>query len=190
MTDKTKHYGKGQPHHKAKSVEELTQHNVQTVRALEEAAKAGQSTSERVADVIAGFCGRMEFVWLHVVWFGAWIVINGVPGFPHFDPFPFTFLTFCVSLEAIFLSTFILISQNHETRVSERRNHLDLQVNLLAEQENTLMLLMLKRIAEKVGARIEEDETAEALEQTTQPEKVVKQIEDTIEQENNKAKPG
>jgi uncharacterized membrane protein len=50
-------------------------------------------------------------------------------GVKHIDPFPFTFLTLVVSLEAIFLSTFILISQNHDTRISERRNHLDLQIN-------------------------------------------------------------
>ena len=70
--------------------------------------------------------------------------INDLPGVPHFDPFPFTFLTLVVSLEAIFLSAFILISQNHETRLSERRNQLDLQINLLTEQENTKMLKLLE----------------------------------------------
>ena len=74
---------------------------------------------------------------MHVVWFAGWILANGLPGIKHFDPFPFTFLTLVVSLEAIFLSTFILISQNHETLLSERRNQLDLQINLLREQENT-----------------------------------------------------
>jgi uncharacterized membrane protein len=67
----------------------------------------------------------MTFVWVHVAWFGFWILINSISGLPHIDPFPFTFLTLVVSLEAIFLSTFILISQNHDTKVSERRNHLD-----------------------------------------------------------------
>jgi uncharacterized membrane protein len=125
----------------------------------------------------------MWFVWLHIIWFGFWIAINSLPNIPHVDPFPFTFLTFCVSLEAIFLSTFILISQNQETRLSERRNHLDLQVNLLAEQENTKMLAMLKRIAEKVGARIEDEPTVQALEQATQPVKLIEQIEETIQQD-------
>jgi uncharacterized membrane protein len=73
-----------------------------------------------------------------------------VPGVDHFDPFPFTFLTLIVSLEAIFLSTFILISQNYETRLSERRNQLDLQINLLSEQE-TKMLRILERIAKRWG---------------------------------------
>jgi uncharacterized membrane protein len=85
-------------------------------------------------------------------------------------------LTFVVSLEAIFLSTFILISQNQDTRISERRNHLDLQINLLSEQENTKMLAMLQAIAEKVGAEIEADEDVTVLAQETELEKVVAQI--------------
>jgi uncharacterized membrane protein len=100
----------------------------------------------------------------------------------HFDPFPFTFLTLIVSLEAIFLSTFILISQNHETRLSERRNQLDLQINLLSEQENTKMLRILERIAKKVGARTDDDPHLQVLEQATQPEKLVDQIEKTSKQ--------
>jgi uncharacterized membrane protein len=82
-----------------------------------------------------------------------------------------------VSLEAIFLSTFILISQNHEHRVSERRNHLDLQINLLTEQENTVMLAMLEAIATKVGADVSRDPRIPELIKETQPEKLAKQIE-------------
>jgi uncharacterized membrane protein len=87
-----------------------------------------------------------------------------------------------VSLEAIFLSTFILISQNQETRLSERRNHLDLQINLLTEQENTKMLQMLKRISEKLDIEIEDDPTVQVLEQATRPEKLVEQIMEASEQ--------
>jgi len=118
----------------------------------------------------------MTFVWVHVIGFGGWITINLVPGVQHIDPFPFTFLTFLVSLEAIFLSTFILISQNQDTRITERRNHLDLQINLLSEQENTKMLAMLQAIAEKVGADLEPDEDVTVLAQETELEKVVEQI--------------
>jgi uncharacterized membrane protein len=82
-----------------------------------------------------------------------------------------------VSLEAIFLSTFILISQNHETRLSERGNQLDLQINLLTEQENTKMLRMLERIAEKVGANTADDPSLQVLDQATNPERLVEQIE-------------
>jgi uncharacterized membrane protein len=124
----------------------------------------------------------MSFVWAHLIGFAAWIVINIIPGVAHFDPFPFTFLTLIVSLEAIFLSTFILISQNQETRLSERRNHLDLQINLLAEQENTKKLTLLERIAKKVGARTDDDPHLQVLEQATQPERLVDQIEETTKQ--------
>jgi len=117
------------------------------------------------------------FVWVHMIWFGAWVILNVLPGIPHFDLFPFTFLTLVVSLEAIFLSTFILLSQNHETRLSERRNQLDLQINLLTEQENTKMLKLLERIAEKVGAVTNDDLTLQVLE----PEKLVEQIEKATE---------
>src|ERR1044071_1773133 len=161
----------------AQSVEQLTQRNVEVVRKLEEAANQERTTSDRVAKIVAGFCGSMTFVWVPVLWFSGWIMLNTVPGVRHIDPFPFTFLTFVVSLEAIFLSTFILISQNQDTRISERRNRLDLQINLLSEQENTKMLMMLQAIVEKVGAELELDEDVTVLAQDTELEKVVAQIE-------------
>jgi len=159
------------------SFEQLTQRNIEVVRKLEEAANEERTTSDRIARMIARFCGSMKFVWVHVFFFAGWITLNLVPGVTHIDPFPFTFLTFVVSLEAIFLSTFILISQNQDTRLSDRRNHLDLQINLLSEQENTKMLMMLQAIAEKVGAEIEPDEDMTVLAQETELEKVVAQIE-------------
>ena len=160
----------------AKTADELTKRNIEAVLKLEEAAKDERTATDRIAEVIAGFCGSMTFVWVHVIWFGGWIVLNIMPGIKHVDPFPFTFLTLVVSLEAIFLSTFILISQNHDTRVSEKRNHLDLQINLLSEQENTKMLTILKQIAAKVGADITDDSHSRALEEQIQPEKLVEQI--------------
>jgi uncharacterized membrane protein len=169
-------------YHKPSTVEDMTERNVQTIVRLEEAAKPERAKSDQIADVIANFCGSMPFVWAHLIWFAAWIFINTLPGIRHFDPFPFNFLTLIVSLEAIFLSTFILISQNHETRLSERRNQLDLQINLLTEQENTKMLTLLGRIAEKVGVRIDDDPTLQVLEQATRPEQLVDQIEEATKQ--------
>ena len=158
-------------------VHDLTQQNVKLIRELEEAARQERTRSDVVAEVIANFCGSMTFVWVHIIWFGGWIIINFFPGLPHIDPFPFTFLTLVVSLEAIFLSTFILISQNHDTKTSERRNHLDLQINLLSEQENTKMIAMLQAIAAKVGADVAEDPHVQALSADTEPETLVQQIE-------------
>jgi uncharacterized membrane protein len=184
---KPDHDGHGQ---KLISMEELTKRNVETVLRLEEAAKEQRTRADRVAEVIAGFCGSMTFVWVHVAWFGGWIIFNLLPGIKHIDPFPYTFLTLVVSLEAIFLSTFILISQNHDTRVSEKRNHLDLQINLLSEQENTQMLRLLQQIATKVGADVAPDSHARVLEQSTNPEKLVEQIEQTETATNHTTNPG
>lgn len=165
----------------AGSVDQLTQRNIEAVRQLEEAAKEERTASDKVAEAIANFCGSMTFVWVHVVWFGIWILINVMPRLPHIDPFPFTFLTLVVSLEAIFLSTFILISQNHDTRISERRNHLDLQINLLSEQENTQMLMMLRAIAEKVGVNLSRDDQVRAMSEETKPQQLVQQIKEREE---------
>jgi uncharacterized membrane protein len=171
-------------YHEPRTVEDVTERNVQTIAKLEEAAKSSRSQSSRLADKIAGFCGSMTFVWVHVIWFGVWVILDSLHGLKHFDPYPFTFLTFVVSLEAIFLSTFILISQNHETQLSERRNNLDLQINLLTEQENTKLLRMLERIAEKVGAKTDEDPSLQVLDQATHPEKLIEQIEKAAKSTN------
>jgi uncharacterized membrane protein len=146
MNNKTnstfKSSGSGKSGPRPGSVDDLTRRNVEAILQLEEAAKNQRTRSELLAERIARFCGSMRFVWVHVAWFSGWIIFNSMPGTRHVDPFPFTFLTLVVSLEAIFLSTFILISQNHDTQISERRNHLDLQINLLSEQENTKMIEM------------------------------------------------
>jgi len=167
--------------HEASSVEDLTAQNVRTIVALEEAARNDRTVSDRIADRVAQFCGSMTFFWTHVAAFGGWIAINSLPAFPHFDPFPFTFLTLVVSLEAIFLSTFILISQNHETKLTERRNNLDLQINLLAEQENTKMLNMLEAIGKAVGADVRGDPETEVLEQAMRPENLAQQIDKAMD---------
>ncbi|MEO8386830.1 MAG: DUF1003 domain-containing protein [Polaromonas sp.] len=157
--------------------DDLTRENVQSMRRVEEAALANRSRADRMAAFVAGFCGSMTFVWMHVLVFASWIGFNAWPGLAHFDPYPFTFLTLVVSLEAIFLSSFILISQNYELRISDRRNQLDLQINLLTEQENTKMIQMLERIAKKVGANLEGDPDIPILREDTDPEKLVAQIE-------------
>ncbi|MEP6790232.1 MAG: DUF1003 domain-containing protein [Ramlibacter sp.] len=164
------------------TVDGVTRKNVQAMRQLEEAAMARRTLADRVASIIARFCGSMTFVVLHVVFFAGWLGYNALPWFKPFDPYPFTFLTLVVSLEAIFLSAFILISQNYDMRISERRNQLDLQINLLSEQENTLMLQMLDQIARKVGAHLADDGQIQALEKATRTEALVEQIEESYGQ--------
>ena len=165
----------------ADSADDLTRRNVELISKLEDAAKEERTRSDVVAEVIAKFCGSMTFVWVHIAWFGGWVLLNVIPGIKHIDPFPFTFLTLVVSLEAIFLSTFILISQNHDMKISERRNHLDLQINLLSEQENTKMIAMLQAIAVKVDADLDQVPQLQAVSEEIEPEKLVQQIEAHVE---------
>ena len=156
-------------------IEEETRSNVRKVVEIEAAQNENRTFAEKLSEAIADFCGSMTFVYVHVVWFGAWVLFNSILPITPFDPFPFTFLTLVVSLEAIFLSTFILISQNHATRLTERRNHLDLQVNLMAEAESTKLLELVQAIAEKVGVEVQ-DPVIQALLQPIEPAKVVEQI--------------
>ncbi|MFN8555924.1 MAG: DUF1003 domain-containing protein [Dehalococcoidia bacterium] len=104
------------------------------------------------ADLITVFSGSMLFVWLHVLWFGGWILVNiGVLPVRPFDPFPFGLLTMIVSLEAIFLSTFVLISQNRQALQADRRQKITMQVDILAEQEVTKLLRMVREIHDHLG---------------------------------------
>ena len=165
-------------HRRPRTGTDITRENVRAMRKLDELAVAQRTVADRIADFVAKFCGSITFVWIHAVLFAAWILWNTLPVLHHFDPYPFTFLTLCVSLEAIFLSSFILIAQNYEMRVSERRSQLDLQINLLSEQENTKMLQLLDRMAKKMGLYEQDDPEIAALEQATRPETLARQIEE------------
>jgi uncharacterized membrane protein len=127
--------------------------NVQQIARLEEQQLQARSASERIAGAVTRAAGTAFFAVAHLVWFASWILINSgrVARFKPFDPFPFNLLTMIVSLEAIFLSIWILISQNQMTRQADRRAHLDLQVNLLAEQESTATLRAVHGIAQHLG---------------------------------------
>jgi uncharacterized membrane protein len=114
-----------------------------TPHELAEFNRRRRRTQDRVSDRITQFSGSMLFVYVHVVWFAAWIVVNElVPN--SFDPFPFGLLTLIVSLQAIFLSTFVLISQNRETMRAELRSELDFETNVRAE-------VWVEAIASKLG---------------------------------------
>ena len=181
--------------HKPRTMADITHQNVRAMHKLEQLSSENRSLADRIAEFVARFCGSITFVWIHAALFAAWIGWNVLPGMEHFDPYPFTFLTLCVSLEAIFLSSFILISQNYEMRISDRRNRLDLQINLLAEQENTKVLRLLDRIAKKLDVTCEDDPEIGILEQATRPETLARQIEKTFREqaahrENHKDKGG
>lgn len=133
---------------------EIIRKNISAIAEVQRKEVAALSRQERVAGWITNFSGSMRFVYLHTIWFGLWILLNvGLVHIPHlseFDPYPFGLLTLVVSLEAIFLSTFVLIAQNRLAKQSERRADLDLQINLLAEQKAAKILEMLDQIAQQL----------------------------------------
>ena len=126
--------------------------NIRTVARLQQQAAQNRTRWQRLADSVASIAARDSTIAWHVAFFAGWIAVNLrlVPLRP-FDPFPFSLLTTVVSLEAIVLTLFVLASQKRLTQDADRRAHLDLQVNLLAEQEMTLVLQMLREICEHLG---------------------------------------
>ncbi len=99
------------------------------------ASDAVLSRQSRAADAMTAFSGSMPFVYVHVIWFGVWLLCNeGVFGKSLvFDPFPFGLLTLIVSLEAIFLSTFVLLTQNRQQERADRRSQADYENDIRAE---------------------------------------------------------
>lgn len=133
----------------------VAEQNIRAVARLQSHATERRSWIERIGDGVASFAARESTVILHAVWFVVWVLLNAriVPRLRPFDPFPFTLLTTVVSLEAIFLTLFVLASQNRMTLEADRRAQLDLQVNLLAEQEMTLVLQMLREVCDRFELR-------------------------------------
>jgi len=128
--------------------------NIQAVVALERDTRSERSALERLTDLVSAAASSTWFIVVHVVWFAVWVGLNAL--FPQrLDPYPFSLLTLLVSLEAILLTGFVLISQDRMTKLADRRAHLDLQVNLLAEQELTAILRVVCLIAEKTGVQLE-----------------------------------
>jgi uncharacterized membrane protein len=126
--------------------------NIRAVARLEERARLERSTVACVSDAITEIAGTAWSVVFHAVWFTIWLFLNtGLSPWKPFDPFPFSLLTSIVSLEAIFLTLFVLASQNRLTREADKRANLDLQINLLSEQEMTLVLHMLKELCDQAG---------------------------------------
>jgi uncharacterized membrane protein len=160
------------------ALNKVIERNIRTIIRLRLKAARERTVHDRIADTITSFSGRMGFVYVHIVWFGLWLLLNtGRVGVRAFDPFPYGLLTMIVSLEAIFLSTVVLISQNRLSGEIERRADLDLHIGLLTEHELTRVLQMLDAIQRKMG--IDDDAASELadLEMETKPEDVLAEIE-------------
>lgn len=130
-----------------------------TVRSLKANADAKRSYAERFADWITSASGSISFLVLNVLVFAGWILANvgAIPGVAPFDPYPFGFLTMCVSLEAIVLAIIVLISQNRDARIGDVREEIDLNINRIAEAEITQIIKMLALVLEKQGIDTKDD---------------------------------
>jgi CRP/FNR family cyclic AMP-dependent transcriptional regulator len=123
-------------------------------RNINEEMEIRSTTVERIADVIAEFSGSISFLFLNAAWFAIWIGWNVAPFLPHFDPYPFGFLTMVVSLEAIFLSIFVLVSQNRQAAKDRLRADAEYEVNLKAELEITHLHEKVDFLTEELLARL------------------------------------
>jgi uncharacterized membrane protein len=151
------------------------------IQALEDRRKqeaAAAPTETRVAEAITRFTGSMRFVYVHLAVYGAWIVVNlgVVPGLPKFDP-SFVILAMVASVEAIFLSTFVLISQNRMAAAADKRADLDLHVSLLTEHELTKLVELVTAMAERAGVRANADPEIKEIKKDVAPEAVLDEIE-------------
>ncbi|MBC7879761.1 MAG: DUF1003 domain-containing protein [Anaerolineae bacterium] len=156
---------------------DVLERNIRTITRLRFKAAQERSFPDQIADAVTTFSGRLIFVYIHIAWFGTWILLNtGKFGVKPFDPFPYGLLTMVVSLEAIFLSTFVLISQNRLSEEAEKRADLNLQIALLTEHEVTQVLKMLDGIEDKLGVKKDRDEELADLEMETKPEDVLAEI--------------
>ena len=158
---------------------DVIESNIEVVDLLRRKANDARSPQDKLADAITAFSGSMVFFYFHVVWFGVWVLINlgFFAGIKAFDPFPFGLLTMVVSLEAIFLSTFVLISQNRQSVNDDHRDSLDLQIDLLAEYEITRMLRLVDKMAQKMGIEDAYDAEIDQLCEPVAPDVVLNEIE-------------
>ena len=151
--------------------------NIEALRERRKQELSSAGREEKLADAITAFTGSMRFVYLHLVIYGLWIAWNLLPGLPQFDP-SFVILAMEASVEAIFLSTFVLISQNRASMASDKRDELDLHINLLAEHELTRLTEIVSAIAQKleVDTGVEQEEVAEITKDIA-PEALLTEIE-------------
>ena len=156
--------------------------SIRDVARLERAAFRARSHADQIADAITRRAGSGTAIVLHIIWFALWIIVN-VPtlsGLTPFDPYPFSLLTTIVSLEAIFLSLFVLVSQNRMSHQADQRAELDLQVNLLAERETTMILRLLHDISSHLGLKGVSSKELEDLLKETRVDELYRKLEKAL----------
>jgi uncharacterized membrane protein len=152
--------------------------NIDGLVAMRHEEERKRTTQERLSDAITRFTGSLRFVYIHAFLFGSWIIWNlgWIPGLPLFDP-SFVVLAMVASVEAIFLSTFVLISQNRMQAQAEKRAELDLQISLLAEHEITQLMTVVEAVARRLGVELPGNSDIEEVKLDVDPRAVLNAIE-------------
>ena len=154
-------------------------------RAMKAQKAADRTTTERLADSLTDLASSTPFLIFHVVWFGTWLAWNlGALGLPLFDPYPFGFLTLIVSLEAIFLSIFVLLGQRRESAIAELREEVMLAVILRSEEEITKTLQLVAGLYTRLGQRIGEDDELQIMLQPLDPDLIEEELLEQIRSAN------
>lgn len=168
---------------------QIVNRNIQALLDRQQEDDRNKNWQNRLADTVTHFTGSMLFVLIHLVLFGVWIVWNcGWFGLNPFDP-SFVVLAMFASVEAIFLSTFVLISQNRMAALADKRANLDLQVSLLSEHEITRLVILVTEIARKMDIQESHDPEIAELAKDIQPERVLDTIEHFERKTNAPKKP-
>jgi uncharacterized membrane protein len=174
---RTGYRGPTVPPPKPGSLNSALARNIAALQERRRAEAEAASRQDKIANAITRFTGSLRFVYLHLALYGFWIVANlgWVPAVPRWDP-TFVILAMVASVEAIFLSTFVLITQNRMAAAAEKRAELDLQISLLAEHEVTKVVTMVSAIADHLGIRHEAVGEVEELKHNVAPEAVLDAI--------------
>lgn len=169
---------------RAGTLDRVIEQNIQTLREERRRLEARTPRSVRFADKVTAFAGSIWSIVIHTVVYAAWIVANSgwIPGITPWDPYPFELLITAMSAEAIYLTTFVLISQNRMAKLDEERVELDLQINLLAEHEVTRILSLVDDIAKHLGLESARDPALPPLLEEVAAAKVLERLDDLREQ--------
>lgn len=160
-----------------RQLSQVVEQNIAALLNARQRYEKEKAFTDHVADAITKWSGSMIFVSLHVIWFAIWIGLNvhlfkSTP----FDPFPFGLLTTIVSLEAIFLSTFVLVSQNRQAALADRRSDLDLHIDLLSEREITRILQVVDAIAKKLDVDLPKANDLEEMKCDVSPDEILTEL--------------
>jgi uncharacterized membrane protein len=166
------------PPPKPPGLSSVLERNIEALSRRRKDEEAAAKLQERIAEAVTRFTGSMPFVYVHLALFGFWTVANlgCIPGVPPWDA-SFVILGTSASVEAIFLSTFVLISQNRMAAAADKRADLDLQVSLLAEHEVTKLVALVTEIAGRLDVQTNVDSELDEIKQDIAPEAVLDEIE-------------